>query len=57
MMKHIVSKAHKLVKDRQSDILLGITVALLVLLAFGLGFLYSKQQFKEPLRIQIHEDW
>ncbi|MBI2113443.1 MAG: hypothetical protein HYT50_02600 [Candidatus Wildermuthbacteria bacterium] len=55
-MHSILSKARKLVKEHESDILLGIAVAILVFLAFGLGFLVARHQLKEPIRVQMNEN-
>lgn len=48
----ILAKVKELVKERETDILLAIGVALISLLSFAIGYLTAKEQLKEPIRIE-----
>ena len=40
------------VKDHIDDIMLFVIVTLLVLLAFAVGFITARYQFKEPIQVE-----
>jgi len=48
-----LSKFHFLVKEHLDDIILLVGVILISLLSFAVGFIVAKQQEKEPLRIEM----
>ncbi len=48
----MLSKIKKFVKDNKGNILLLISIVLISLLSFGVGFLAGVNQQKEPLRIK-----
>jgi len=47
----ILTKISGFVKSNFNDILLFITVALLILLAFAVGYIAAKYQLKTPIQI------
>ena len=47
----MIKEAHNFIKTHFNDIILFIIVALLVMLAFAIGFITAKYQFKEPIQI------
>jgi hypothetical protein len=47
----MLSEIKEFVKAHFNDIMLFIIIVLLVMLAFGAGFITAKQQIKEPLKI------
>ena len=51
MYKDILTKTSAFVKSHFNDMMLFIIVALLVMLAFGSGYIVAKYQLKTPLQI------
>jgi hypothetical protein len=47
----MLAEIKEFVKDRFYDIMLVIIVALLILLAFGAGYITAKYQIKTPIQI------
>jgi len=47
----MLTKISSFVKSHFGDIMLFITVALLILLAFAAGYIVAKYQSKEPIQI------
>ena len=47
----ILAKINDFVKRHFNDIILFIIVALLILLAFAVGYIFAKYQIKQPLTI------
>lgn len=52
----MLTKIKQFVKDRQEDIILLIGVILISLLSFAVGYIVAKQQDKEPIKFEIHEN-
>jgi len=48
----ILSRIKEFVKERETDVILGIGVVLVSLLSFAIGYLTAKEQLKEPIRIE-----
>lgn len=48
----MVSKVFQFVKDRESDIILGLGVFLACLLSFAAGYLMAREDLKEPLHFE-----
>lgn len=51
----MLSKIIHFVKRHQDDIILLIGVILISLLSFAMGYIAAKQQEKEPIKIEHHE--
>jgi len=49
----MLTKIKEFLKKYQADIILVIGVILISLLSFAIGFIVAKQQEKEPLRIEM----
>jgi len=52
----MLAKIKQFVKDHQGDIILVIGVILISLLSFALGYIFAKQQEKEPIKIEMTND-
>jgi len=48
----MLAEIKEFVKARFYDIMLFIIVALLIMLAFGAGYLMGHQQIKEPIQVE-----
>lgn len=46
----------RVVKSHRSDIILLITVVLISLLSFAIGYIIAKYQEKEPIRIEYEKE-
>lgn len=51
-MKSILLKIKDWIFEHQNDIILVIGVILISLLSFAMGYIFAKQQEKEPIRIE-----
>jgi hypothetical protein len=47
----MLTKISEFVKDHINDIILFVTVALLVMLSFAVGYIASKSQLKTPIQV------
>jgi len=54
-IKSIFKKVKQWIIVHQSDIILLIGVILISLLSFAIGYIIAKQEEKEPLKIEYHE--
>jgi len=52
----MLAKILQFVKDHQDDIILLIGVILISLLSFATGYIVAKQQEKQPIKIEYHEN-
>lgn len=52
----MLAKIIQFVKENLADIILVIGVILISLLSFAAGYIVAKQQEKEPIKIEYHED-
>ncbi|MDP2640960.1 MAG: hypothetical protein Q8P39_00250 [Candidatus Yanofskybacteria bacterium] len=52
----MVAKLTEFVKIHKRDILLGLLVLLLSLLSFGIGYLKAREDFRQPLIIELPHD-
>ena len=48
----MITRIFRFVKENQDDIILVIGVVLISLLSFAAGYLYAKEQLKQPLQIE-----
>ena len=55
-MNTMLTKIIDFVKAHLDDIILLIGVILISLLSFAAGYIVAKQQEKEPIKIEMHED-
>ncbi len=52
----MISKISNFVKENRGDILLFISVVLVSMFSFSLGYITSKIEDKEPLRFEDHQE-
>ena len=55
-MNTMLTKIEDFVKAHLDDIILLVGVILISLLSFAAGYIVAKQQEKEPIKIEMHED-
>jgi len=48
----MIAKIRDFVKEQFHNIMLFIVIVLLIMLAFAVGYITAKSQFKEPIKIE-----